>query len=39
MGKLSITSVALGILLLSNEHLTTKLLTVEPTGIILESTE
>ena len=39
MGKLSITSVALEILLLTNEHLITKLFTVEPTGVILEFTE
>ncbi len=32
MGKLSITSVALEIFLLTNEHLITKPLTVEPTG-------
>jgi hypothetical protein len=33
------TSVALKILLLTNEHLTTKVLTVEPTGVIFELIE
>ncbi len=39
IGKLSIISVALEILLLTNELLITKLLTVEPTGVIFEFTE